>query len=177
MVGAPANPHDHPHGNPHDDPADLAALRRCADELVAAVEVALPAWVQRTVRTRWAQWRGAELAPALADAARDAAAEAVAAVVPPLRALLGLDVDEQQGNPLAVVRRAVPFPTGVLAAAGVPPIERDADAERLFPDDPYDLTPAAFADLGDEVQEPGLRWGAAKAHVVLRRRRGEGRSG
>jgi hypothetical protein len=163
-----------PPANPHDDPADLAALAGYADELVAAVEVALPAWVQRTISTRWEQWHGGELSSELADAARDAAAEAVEVVVPALRALLALDVDEQQGNPLAIVRRAVALPTRVLAAAGVPAVARDVDASRLFPDDAYDLVPAAFADLGEEVHDPGLRWGAAKAHVVLRRRRGEG---
>jgi hypothetical protein len=60
----------------------------------------------------------------------------------------------------------------VLAAAGVPPVERDAHARRLFPDDVYDLGPAAFADLSAEVHQTGVVWGAAKAHVILRRRRG-----
>jgi hypothetical protein len=59
----------------------------------------------------------------------------------------------------------------VLVAAGVPPVHRDRHAERLFPDDLYDLGPAAFGDLGPEVHDRGLEWGAAKAHVVLRRRR------
>jgi hypothetical protein len=59
----------------------------------------------------------------------------------------------------------------VLADAGVPPVHRDGAAERLFPDDVYDLTPASFADLDAAVHEPGLVWGAAKAHVILRRRR------
>jgi hypothetical protein len=153
------------------DPADLDALARYADELVAAVEEALAAWVQRVVGARWAAWDGGELPAALADAARAAAAEAVEAVVPPLRALLAEDVDLQRSNPLSLVRGAVAYPTRVLAAAGVPPVVRDEQAVRLFPDDAYDLTPASFAELGEEAHEPGLRGGAAKAHVVLRRRR------
>ena len=44
-----------------------------------------------------------------------------------------------------------------------------------FPDDPYDLTPGSFADVDPSLHEPGLVWGAAKAHVVLARRRREGR--
>ncbi len=160
-----------PPANPRDDPDDLAALRAYADDLLEAVEVALPAWVQRVVALRWEQWQGGELPSQLADAARDAAAEAVEAVVPPLRELLAEAVEDQRGNPLALVRGATPFPTRVLASANVPHVVRDADAERLFPDDAYDLTPAAFADLGEEVHEPGLRWGAAKAHVLLRRRK------
>jgi hypothetical protein len=159
-------------GAPADDPADLEALHGYADDLVAAVEVALPAWVQRSVAARWAAWDGGELPAAVADAARDAASGAVEAVLPPLRSLLGQDVGEQRANPLSLIRRAVPYPTRVLAAAGVPPVARDEDAQRLFPDDTYDLTPASFADLDAAVHEPGLHWGAAKAHVLLRRRRG-----
>jgi hypothetical protein len=53
----------------------------------------------------------------------------------------------------------------------VPAIERDRQAEAQFPDDDYDLTPASFADLDPALHEPGLRWGAAKAHVHLRRHR------
>jgi hypothetical protein len=160
-----------PAANHPDDPEDLDALERYAADLLTAVEVALPAWVQRSIAERWDQWGGGELSPELAEAARDAAGAAVDDVVAPLRALLAQDVGEQQGNPLAIVRRAVVHPTRVLAAAGVPPVLRDADAERLFPDDAYDLTPGSFGDLGEEVHDPGLRWGAAKAHVLLRRRR------
>ena len=42
----------------------------------------------------------------------------------------------------------------------------------IFPDDDYDLSPATFADIDESLHEPGLVWGAAKAHVVLTRRRG-----
>jgi putative CocE/NonD family hydrolase len=43
-----------------------------------------------------------------------------------------------------------------------------------FPDDAYDLGPASFADIDPSLHEPGLMWGAAKAHVHLARRRAEG---
>ena len=99
------------------------------------------------------------------EAARDAAAAAVDDVLPPLRALLAEDVGAQRTNPLSLVRRAVQHPTRVLAAAGVAPVARDDQARRLFPDDAYDLVPANFADLDPSVQEPGIAWGAAKAHV------------
>lgn len=157
--------------HPADDPADLAALAEHAATLLRAVEGALPAWVRRTVAERWTAWSGRALPPEVEQTAIDAATGAVAEVVPALRALLETDVDAQRTNPLSIIRGAVRHPTAVLRAAGVPPVERDAQAERLFPDDPYDLTPGAFRDLGDEVHEPGLVWGAAKAHVVLRRRR------
>ncbi len=90
---------------------------------------------------------------------------------PLLRTLLATDVDAQRANPLAILRQAVRYPNEVLAAAGVPAVRRDAHAERLFPDDAYDLGPAAFGDLHPSVHEPGLVWGAAKAHVILARRR------
>jgi hypothetical protein len=155
-----------------DDPDDAAALARYAASLVDAVEAALPGWVERVVGQRWRAWQGAELPPDLRRAATAAGERLLAEVGPALRVLLATDVDEQRSNPLALIRRAVPFATAVLAEAGVPPVRRDADAERLFPDDLYDLTPASFADLDPSVHEPGLHWGAAKAHIILRRRRG-----
>lgn len=166
MVGMP------PDANPQDDPEDLIRLAGYADDLVAAIEVALPAWVQRCVADRWMAAHGGVPSPEVLDAARDAASAAVDQVLPPLRALLALDVAAQPTNPLALVRGAVVHPTRVLAAAGVPPVVRDPHAERLFPDDAYDLVPGAFADLDPAVHDPGIHWGAAKAHVLLRRRRG-----
>ncbi len=158
-------------GGVPDDPNDLEALARYADDLVTAVEVALPTWVQRVVADRWDQWKGGELPAEVADATSDAAGEASAEVVPALRALLSQDVADQEANPLAIVRRAVVHPTRVLAATGMPAVVRDEQAERLFPADAYDLVPGSFGDLDPAVHEPGLRWGAAKAHVLLQRRR------
>jgi hypothetical protein len=160
-----------PDANPLDDPADAAALAGYASALGDAVEAALPLWVERAVAARWSQWRGPDVPDDVAEAARAAGRQAGADLVPPLRDLLATDVDAQRENPLAVIRRAVEHAAGVLRGSGVPPVPRDADAERLFPDDVYDLTPAAFADLDPSVREPGIVWGAAKAHVILRRRR------
>jgi hypothetical protein len=156
-----------------DDPEDLAKLAGYADELATAVEVALPAWVQRGIDARWTAANVGDPPPEVLDAARVAAAAAVDDVMPALRTLLALDVAAQPTGPLDVIRRAVVHPTRVLAAASVPPVARDADAQRLFPDDTYDLVPGAFGDLDGSVHEPGLHWGAAKAHVLLRRRRGD----
>jgi hypothetical protein len=158
-----------------DDPGDAEALARHASALADGIEERLPGWVHGVVVERWEQWRGEPPPPEVAGAAREAAAEAVAVVVPELRRLLATDVDEQWTNPLALVRRAVAHPTRVLAESGVPEVQRDEHAERLFPDDRYDLTPGGFADLHPSLHEPGLVWGAAKAHVILARRRAEGR--
>jgi hypothetical protein len=109
------------------------------------------------------------------DAARAAGVAATDDLGPRIRVLLATDVDDQRGNPLQVARELTRYATGVLRDAGVPPVVRDTEAERQFPDDDYDLTPASFADLDPRLAEIGIAWGAAKAHVVLRRRRDEGR--
>ena len=88
--------------------------------------------------------------------------------------LLRTDIDAQRSNPLAVIRSLVPPVTAALRDAGVAPVSRDPDAERLFPDDIFDLTPGAFSDIHPDLHLPGLAWGAAKAHVHIQRRRAEG---
>lgn len=161
--------------HPLDDPAAAAALARYAAALADAVELAIPGWVERVVRQRWREWAGTE-PPVDLDRETVAAADAaVAQVAPALRALLATDVDAQRANPLSIIRSAVTHPTSVLATAGVPPARRDADAERIFPEDVYDLSPASFAGVDPSLHEPGLAWGAAKAHVILRRRRAQQR--
>lgn len=157
--------------NVPDDPADVAALRRYADALLASALAAVPGWVERSVADRYRQWAGQPLPEPLRAAAAQAGLDAAAAVEGPLRALLATDVDAQRTNPLAILRPVVRFPAAVLQAAGVPPVARDARAETMFPDDVYDLTPAAFADVDPSVHGPGLEWGAAKAHVILSRHR------
>jgi hypothetical protein len=63
----------------------------------------------------------------------------------------------------------------VLRAAGAPEPARDPFAAEAFPDDAYDLSPATWADVDPALHERGIVWGAAKAHVVLARRRREGK--
>jgi hypothetical protein len=48
-------------------------------------------------------------------------------------------------------------------------VERDEVQAALFPEDPYDLCPATFADIDPSLAEPGLVWGAAKAFAHLQR--------
>jgi hypothetical protein len=129
-------------------------------DLADAVEAALPGWVVAAVAAR---------APGLEAEARAAGARAGADVLPRLRALLALDIDEQRTTPLALLRDAVRYPTEVLAGAGVPPVARDPFDEERFPGDVYGLMPASFADFGPEVGEAGLAWGAAKAWEHKRR--------
>ena len=176
-VGAPANsPEDSP-VDPTDDAAiaaDEARLAELATALADGVEAALGPWVQRCVIRRSTEWQGS-CPPEVAEAARVAGLEATATLGPQVRALLATDPDEQRANPLQLVRRATAWPTAVLRETGVPGVVRDEEAQRQFPDDDYDLTPANFADLNPDLAEAGIAWGAAKAHVVLARRRREGR--
>jgi hypothetical protein len=160
-----------PPANPTDDPDDAAALARHAEALVDAIDATVAGWAARCVTSRWTQWCGAAPNPEVVEVARAVGERVRAEVAPALKALLRTDVDAQRTNPLAVLRAAVRHPTTALQQLGVPPVARDEQARRLFPDDAYDLAPGSFADIDPSVHEPGLVWGAAKAHVVLRRRR------
>jgi hypothetical protein len=139
--------------------------------LLAAVDAALGPWVVRCVTERWTQARGRPVPEEVAVGAVEAAEQARTEVLAAMGALLAADIDDQRTNPLALLRRAVLFPTAVLRAAGVPPVVRDRFAERTLPDDLYALAPATWADVDPALHEPGLVWGAAKAHVALTRRK------
>jgi hypothetical protein len=168
--------------HPLDDPADAEALARYAEALATAIEEAIPAWVARSVADVLAaqglppEGRADEpLDEPLDDLVRAAAASASEEGVPRVRRLLATDVDAQAGTPLAILRSLVRHPTAVLRRVGARPVPRDEFRERSFPDDVYDLSPATFADVDERLHEPGLVWGAAKAHVHLARRRREGK--
>lgn len=143
---------------------DDSALAERGGLLFDAVAVALPGWVERSLRAR---------APDVtAEVVAAVAAQVEAEVLPRLRALLDLDVDEQRQSPLAVVRQAAGTVGGALDALGVPPTERDDHQRALFPEDEHDLVPASFADLSEAAGRAGIEWGAAKAFVHRRRHSG-----
>jgi hypothetical protein len=140
-----------------------ALYAECAADLLAGLDAAIIGWVERSLVDR--------LPSGSAELATAAAVRTHEAVMPVLRALLLSDVDVQSAGPLGILRHAVGDATDVLAAAQVPRPRRDEFAARNFPDDPYDLGPATFDDVDPALHEVGLRWGAAKAHLVLTRRR------
>ena len=146
-------------------------MQEQAEALAQAVEDALPGWVERAVEARLRAAFGQADPAALAEARR-AGAEARAEVGGRVRALLAQDIDEQRANPLAILRTAVRYPTGVLRAAGAPPVARDDFARERFPDDVYGLTPASFADVDPALAQLGIEWGAAKAWAHMRRHGG-----
>jgi len=135
-----------------------------ATALADAVVTALPDWVERCVIAILGAWQpGSEPSAAVMAQTHAGGLQAAEEVGAQLRALLEADIDEQRSTPLALLRGAVRFPTAVLREAGVPDVERDPIQVRLLPDDPYDLSPATFADVSPALTEPGLVWGAAKA--------------
>ena len=148
----------------------MAAVQQYASALADAVEAAVPGWVERSVERVLVAWQG-EADPDVLARARAAGEQARDAVMADLRPLLEADIDEQRTTPLTILRAAVRFPTEVLRDAGVPGVVRDEDSARRFPDDEYGLTPASFADVDPSLHEPGIAWGAAKAHTHLRRHR------
>ena len=154
--------------------ADEARLRSYAADLADGVDAGLPRWVVRSVESTMTA-AGLPFDASARANATEAAEQARRQVGGEVRALLELDIDEQRSSPLAIMRRAVAYPTAVLREAGVPAVARDETDERLFPDDTYGLSPASFSDVAPALHELGLAWGAAKAFVHLERRRGEGR--
>ena len=143
---------------------DETALAAYAHTLVDAVEAVLGDWIRWSIADRRADL-------ATSTEADEAVREGTGALSTELRDLLSQDIADQTEAPLQVLRRGVRFATGVLAEAGVAPVARDDFAVKAFPDDVYDLAPATFGDVHPSLHEPGLVWGAAKAHVHLRRRR------
>ncbi len=154
------------------DLTDDEKLAAFASALADGIEQALPRWVESRVERVLVLSTGVADEDVMAEA-RAAALVAQVEVSPEVRALLARDIDDQPTNPLAIVRMAVRFPTEVLRAAGVPTLARDVFVERQFPDDVYNLAPASFADIDPSLRDIGLAWGAAKAHVHLRRRAAE----
>lgn len=154
--------------------ADEAALAEHARALLDAVDRSLDDWVRSSVRGR-CRAAGIEVGAVGRDAIEEAVAACRGEVLGDLADLLQTDVDEQCSTPLTLVRAAVRFPTAVLVALGVPESERDDYERRALPEDRYALSPATMADLGEEAGSAAIVWGAAKAHVHLRRRRRESR--
>lgn len=83
-----------------------------------------------------------------------------------LEALFALPFASQPRGPLEVFQEAMVFPTRALEAAGASPTPRDPVARHALPGDVFDLAPASSRDLGDEVWEAHLRWGAEKAAAL-----------
>ncbi len=141
-----------------------------ARALADGIEAAIPGWVIGCVE-RVMAGRPGGMTPDTRRAAGAAGSAAQVSTGSAIRALLAADIDEQRTTPLTLLRHAVRYPTEVLQEAGVAPVSRDPFAQRAFPDDLYDLSPASLADLDPALTDLGIRWGAAKAFEHKRRHR------
>ena len=140
----------------------MACVDEYAKALADGIEAALPGWVERSVLTTLDR-QGVVAGSAVVDDAVAAGRLARDDVGAAVRDLLARDLDDQPTTPLSLLRAAVQYPTGVLQRAAAAPVARERfDVER-FPDDPYGLTPATFADIDAELAALGFAWGAWKA--------------
>jgi hypothetical protein len=154
---------------------EAALMEQASTAIVAGVERLAADWVVAAV-TRildaWGRLDAFERAVAL-DHARVAGTEGRARTVAELRELFATDAASQRTTPLAIVRTLRREATRVLAAAGVPPVERDPFDTRAFPDDVYALVPQSLADLGDDDLAPMLMvWGIGKSKALRARTTG-----
>jgi hypothetical protein len=143
-----------------------------ADKLVDGIERLGAAWVVRAVTEIVDAWGrlDAGARAATIDAALPAGTRATARVARAMRALFALDPEAQRATPLELVRSLRREATEVLAAAGIPEVERDRYDVRSFPDDVYGIVPKAITDLGDEdLGGALLAWGIGKARVIRER--------
>lgn len=132
--------------------------------LTDEVERCLPDWVRRCIETRLGFRQSVD-----PEVIAQAGADAVSALIPGLRALLSADVDAQRGTPLTLIRAVVRYPTEVLQSVAAPEVARDPFAVNAFPDDVFDLSPGNWADIHEDLADPGLRWSVAKAFEYKRR--------
>jgi hypothetical protein len=149
-----------------------ALMAEGAAKLVDGVQRLGAGWVVRAVTEIVDAWGRLDAGSRAATitAAHAAGTRAAARVAGELRALFALDPQVQRATPLEIVRSLRREATAVLAAAGIPEVERDPYDERSFPDDVYGIVPKAVTDLGDEdLGGALLAWGIGKARVMRER--------
>jgi hypothetical protein len=158
------------------DASDTQGLEPYPQALYDAVMSGVYEWIlgrmQLLVRTSEAHEM---LQNTAGEVLQNAAQEVSDLVCSELLRLLSTDVDAQRMNPLHVLRACTAPATAALKSLGVPEAVRDQFEESAMPDDVYALGPLTWRDLGEEVHDAGINWGAYKAAVVISRRRDEGK--
>jgi hypothetical protein len=157
-----------PTSSDDEEAAGLAMMRDAGDAIVAGIDRLASAWVVASVARivdAWGRLEPSDREAALARA-QERGSAAGSEVAEQLRAFFACDPSEQRTTPLEIVRTLRRTPTEILAAVGIPPVERDEYETKLFPDDVYGLVPRSLADFGDEDLAPMLMvWGLGKAKV------------
>lgn len=155
---------DREHG---ESPAEAELLASHASALLDGLRINVERWAVNHLVSRSpasAHKRVQEGADRITDQVRNS-------VLLDLESLLSADIDHQWTSPLEIVRTLVGPITVELQSLGVPTPRRDGNSVALHPDDLYNIAPATFADVHPSLHDVGLAWGAAKAHVHLRRHR------
>jgi len=148
-------------------------LEPYADDLYQAVTRAIPHWITKQV-SEIASLSIDETSKEFTSALTDVAEHTLKVVSSDLLVLLATDVDAQQSNPLHVLRASTKSATQLLQTFGATPARRDDYEVRAMPDDVYAIGPLTWRDLGEEVHDAGISWGAWKAATILTRRRADG---
>lgn len=142
---------------------DEQRFEQYGQALHSAVARAFSPWLTALLESRSGESQLPEEVLAAIDAA---ATEAVSNI----ETLVRSDVDTALSGPLEQIRRAMTELAPVLDAHGFERPPRDPVDSEMRPDDVHGLGPMAFMDLGDEVHEAGIAWGAAKAYLHRQRR-------
>ena len=152
---------------------DASALEPYADDLYQAVTRAIPRWISTQV-AEIASMSIDETSPEFQTALADVTKQTQNVASQNLLSLLATDVDAQQSNPLHVLRASTSYATQMLQDFGVEPARRDEYEVRAMPNDVFSIGPLTWRDLGEEVHDAGISWGAWKAATILTRRREDG---
>jgi hypothetical protein len=160
------------HGDMVNKPEALELEPYPAD-LYQAVIRAVPAWITKQV-SEIASLSINETSKEFTSALADVVEHILHGVSRDLLVLLATDVDAQQSNPLHVLRESTSSATQLLQTFGATPARRDEYEERAMPNDLFSIGPLTWRDLGEEVHDAGISWGAWKAATILTRRRADG---
>lgn len=146
------------------DANDEAKFLEHGQQLHRAVSGAIRPWLDALIESRVS---GSSLTTELAETLDGI----TTAVDRSIAELINADVEKPLSGPLERIRREVEPLNDVLDRLGVSPPHRDPVDVQMRPGDRHALGPMTFRDLGDDVHEAGITWGAAKAHLHLQRRR------
>ncbi|MCP3913678.1 MAG: hypothetical protein GY713_22365 [Actinomycetia bacterium] len=149
--------------------ADEMRLRETALRFADAIYVALPIWIDRTVTGQVGTDTGfsdEEIAVFIERAGKAAQAD----IGSTARQMLG-DATTKPAQVLELLQTAVHYPTGVLHYLQASEAERGAFAQTAWPEDIYSLTPKSMGDIDESLEEPFIRWDAARKLAGARRRR------
>ncbi len=147
---------------------DFSHLEQYPRDLCSAVLAAFPQWLTSQLSTIS---QGKLSAQEIGDIVQVTTQQMTSNFI----SLLATDVDEQRTNPLHVLRMSTTMANQKLQQLEIAPPHRDEFEIAAMPHDTYSLGPLTWKDLGEDVHEAGITWGAWKAATVLTRRRAEGK--